>query len=295
MAKPVVFVIGASGNVGKATVKALSATYGRKLDIKAGVRQPGKATDMSSLVGVTVVEAVMGQKEKLKETLKDVNALYIVCPGTENRAELSIATAEAAKEAGVKHILVLSVATADLTDTIFGKQFNEIETAVSGLGVPYTFLRLPLFIDNYFAYQGTVKDQSAFYGPVEPNKPYTPVAVEDAGSAASVILSSPEKHAGKTYTVVSDRHTFGGVAEAFTKGLSRDVKYVRVPYEDAKAAFMQMGFPEWQTDGIMELYKLIDSGSPVTNQESLNDFTEITGKKPTSLCTWVMRVATAFK
>ena len=294
-AKPVVFVIGASGNIGKATVNSLSLTYGRKFIIKAGVRKPEKVTAFNKLVGVTVVKAEMGQREQLQKAFQGVDVLYIVCPGAENRAELSIVTAEAALEAGVKHLLVLSVATAELTDTTFGKQFHEIETAISNLGVPYTFLRLPLFIENYFAFQASIKDQLVFHGPVDPVMPYTSVAVDDAGSAAAAILSSPETHAGKTYTIVSDRHSFEDVAETFTKGLSRQVRYVRVPYEDAKAGFMQMGVQEWQAEGIMELYRLIDAGSPVTNQENLNDFSEITSKKPTPLRSWVMRVASGFK
>ncbi len=32
---------------------------------------------------------------------------------------------------------------------------------------------------------------------------------------------------------------------------------------------MGMGFPEWQVDGIMDLYKYIDEDSEVTNEESL--------------------------
>ena len=43
MAKPVVFVIGASGNVGSATVRVLSAKYSDKVEIRAGVRNPDKA------------------------------------------------------------------------------------------------------------------------------------------------------------------------------------------------------------------------------------------------------------
>ena len=43
MAKPVVFVIGASGNIGSATVQALSAKYSDKVEIRAGVRNPDKA------------------------------------------------------------------------------------------------------------------------------------------------------------------------------------------------------------------------------------------------------------
>ena len=43
MAKPVVFVIGASGLIGSATVLALSAKYSDKVEIRAGVRNPDKA------------------------------------------------------------------------------------------------------------------------------------------------------------------------------------------------------------------------------------------------------------
>lgn len=58
---------------------------------------------------------------------------------------------------------------------------------------------------------------------------------------------------------------------------------------------MQMGFPDWQAEGVMELYRLIDSGSPQVNQANLNDYTTITGKQPTSLKAWVSQVTGAFK
>ena len=295
MSKPVVFVIGASGNVGSATVQSLSARYSDKLEIRAGVRNPNKADKLKGLKGVSVVQAEMGVKDKLIETFKGVDALYIVTPGTENRAQLTIVTAEAAKMAGVKHILVVSVPTASLTDTVFGKQLYEVESAVSKMGVPYTFLRLPLFIDNYWGFKGTIQEQSQFYSPVDPTKPYTPVVVSDAGVAAAIILSDPARHTNKTYTLVSDRHTFGDVAAAFSDVLGKEVKYIRVPYEDAKKSFLGLGYPEWQVNGILELYKLIDSGSNVTNQDDLGDFERITGEKPTSLKTWLSAVGGAFK
>ena len=73
------------------------------------------------------------------------------------------------------------------------------------------------------------------------------------------------------------------------------VKYVQVPYDAAKQSFLQAGVPEWQTDGILELYKLIDSGSPATNQANLTDFEKITGEKPTNLKVWLSKVGGAFK
>lgn len=295
MAKPVVFVIGATGNIGSATVATLASKHGDKLDIRAGVRNPEKADKLKGLAGVTVVQAEMGDNEKLVETLKGVDTLYIVTPGAENRAPLTIATAKAAKSAGVKHLAVVSVSTAVLPDTVFGRQLSEIEESIKKLGIPYTFLRLPLFIDNYFAFKDPIQGQSSIYSPVDPTKPYTPVAVADAAKAAAVVLADPSKHANKTYDINSDRHTFGDAAAAFSEALGKEVKYVQVPYDAAKEAFMKMGFPEWQVDGILELYRLIDSGSPVTNLPDISNFTTLTGEKPTDLKTWVSQVAGAFK
>ena len=294
MAKPIIFVIGASGNVGSATIQALSAKYADKLEIRAGVRNPDKA-DKIKLPGVTIVQAEMGAKEKLKETLKGVDALFIVTPGVENRGPLAIATAEAAKEADVKFILVVSVLTNSLTDTIFGRQFTELEGKVSSLGVPYAFLRLPLFVDNNWGSKDTIQGQSTFYGPVSPDKPFTPVVVEDAGNAAAVILSDYTKHTNKTYSVVSDRYTHSDLAKAFTEALGREIKYVQVPYDAAKQAFLGKGYPEWQVDGILEIFKLIDNDSPVTNQADLSVYKTLTGEEPTSIKAWVAKYGAAFK
>ena len=176
MAKPVVFVIGASGNVGAATVTALSAKYADKVEIRAGVRNPEAADKLKGLNGVTLVAAEMGgDRDKLVTTLRGVDALFIVTPGTKDRAELAISTAEAAKDAGVKFLLVVSVLTADLTNTVFGAQFTKLERAVAQLGVTHSFLRLPLFVENYWGFKDTIKGHSAFYSPVDPDKPFTPV------------------------------------------------------------------------------------------------------------------------
>ena len=58
---------------------------------------------------------------------------------------------------------------------------------------------------------------------------------------------------------------------------------------------MGRGVPEWRTNGILHTFKLIDSGSPVTNQADLTQFERITGEKPTNLKTWISQVADAFK
>ena len=295
MGIPVVFVIGASGFIGTATVAALAAKYADKVEIRAGVRNPDKADKLKAIAGVTVVQATMGDKENLKSTLKGVDSLYIIVPGPpENRAQLTIATAEIAKDAGVKYLLVLSVSMVTQTNIIFGAQMSEVEDKIGKLDVPHTFLRLPYFVENLWLFKDSIVDEGQIYSPVDPDKPFTPIVVEDAGKAAAAILANPSKHVGKTYTIFSDRFTYNDFAHGLSEALGKKVKYTRVPYEDAKQAFLDVPFPEWKVDAILEVLKLFDSGAPEINAADLSDYGRITGEKPTSLKAWIAKYAQGF-
>ena len=296
-AKPVVFVIGASGSIGSATVSALAAKYADKVEIRAGVRNPDKAPESIKVPGVTIVQAVMGEKEKLTEIFKGVDALFIVTPGAKNRAALTIETAEAAKEAGVKFLLAVSIPTAICPDkSTFGKQFHEIEEGIPKLGVPCCILRLPAFFENMWSYKGTVVSQSVIYGFVSPSKTIAAVAAEDAGKAAAVILTDYEKHNGKTYDLASDCYSNADVSAAFTEALGREVKYVKMTPEAGKQAMGRgMALAEWQITGFMGLMKLIEDEAPVLAKADLNVFKSLTGEEPTSMKAWVTKNAPAFK
>ena len=290
--KPVVLVAGASGNIGAATVSVLAEKYADKVEIRAGVRNPDK---VPARPGVTVVKAVMGDKDQLKEPLKGVDVLFIVTPGAEDRAPLTIKTAEAAKEAGVKFILVVSTPSVTVPDTIFGKQFVEIEDKISKLGIPYSFLRLPMFMENMWGRKDTIVSQSAFYAPQSPDKPAIYIAVEDAAKAAAAILTDYSKHNGKGYTIQSDRYTNAEFAAAFTEALGKEVKFVQVPPEAAKQALVGKGWPEWQVDGLLEIMKLIEEGTSIFSVGDAGVLKSLTGEEPISMKAWVTKNAPGFK
>jgi len=136
MAKLVVFVIRTSGNIGFSSTQALSSKYTDKL---AGVIDPDKVDKLKALWWLR------WPKEQLVKTFAGDSVLYIVTPGMENCAELAIKTAEAAR---VKHILVFSVLTYEITSTILGKQFD---TTISKLEVLYTFICLWITILEQFS------------------------------------------------------------------------------------------------------------------------------------------------
>ena len=294
MSKPVIFVIGATGHVGTATVAALSAKFAEKVEIRAGVRNPEKAEKLNALPNVTVVQATMGESN-LVGVLTGVTTLYIVTPGSENRAQLTSKTAEYAKQAGVKHIAVVSVPTAGLTDTVFGRQCSEIENNVSKFGIPYTIIRLPIFMENYFQFKNSILGQGIIFSPVDPDKVFQPVSVEDIGKASAAILVNSDKYVNKIITIVSDSQTYGGFTRALSEVLGKEIKYVRVPYEAAKKGFTDLGVPEWQADGILEILKLIDSASPLVTKNDIGLYKTITGEEPTDLKKWLAKNSAAFQ
>ena len=295
MSKPIVFVIGATGTMGSATVTTLAAKYTDKVEIRAGVRNPDKADKLKAIAGITIVKAEMGKRNQLVNTFKGVNALFIVTPFAENRAELAIVTARAAKEAGVKAIVVVSTPIAGLPDTVLGGQFNKIESEISKLGVPYTILRLTYFAENHYGFKDSIIGQSSIYGPIDPTKPFSVIATEDAGKAAAAILVDPTKHVNKTYELASDRQTFGEVAEGFSKALGKEVKYIRVPYETARQGFVDKGVPDWQVKGSLEMMKFIDSGSPFMNTPDISAYSQITGEQPTDFESWLSKYSGGFQ
>lgn len=286
MAKSVVFVMGASGNIGSATVAALAAKYADKVEIRAGVRDPAKADKLKSLAQVKIVQATMGDKEKLPGILKGVDALFIVTPGAQNRLQLVVDTAVAANEAGVKHLLMISAPPATVP---------AMEDAMDKLSLSRTYIKLPYFIDNLWGLKETISSQGVISCSADPDKPFIVVSAEDAGVAGAAILVDPSKHIGRSYVVISCRITFGDVAREFSKVLGKEVKYNRLSYEGEKQEFLKAGVEEWKADVLIWLMKAISDGEPEVNPVEISDYETITGKKPTSLPVWIEKYGQGFQ
>ena len=81
----------------------------------------------------------------------------------------------------------------------------------------------------------------------------------------------------------------------FSEALGKQIKYNRVPYEATKQMFLGLGMEEWQVDGLLELFKLIDSRGLETTDDNLSDYENITGEKPTTIKAWITKNAPGFK
>ena len=176
---------------------------------------------------------------------------------------------------------------------LFGRQIAPVEAHLLSSRVPHTLLRLPLFIDNNWGNLGTIKEQGKIYGPVDPSAPYSSIAVSDVGEAAAVVLTHPTNHVNKTYTLSAKLYSHAELAAAFAAATGKAVDYVQVPYSAAREAVLKV-LPEWQADGVLELFKLIDEHNHAATAQS-GDFNAIVGRDPLTIGQWTAAVGGAFK
>ncbi|CAM9324717.1 unnamed protein product, partial [Ectocarpus fasciculatus] len=281
---PVVVVLGASGGVGQATVASL-ASSAAGVAVTAGTRDvnTSKAAALRSLGGVKVIGADMAaERSVLSKNLSSADRVFIVTPGSQDRTDLAINAVNACRDAGVGYMLVLSVCSAAKSGTIFADQFIPIEAAAASSGIPHTIIRLPFFLDNVLGQLQLMINNGQFYLPVEGKKRYNAVALSDVGEACAKILANPAPYVGRTINVTGSLFCELETAAAFSNALRKPVDFVQVPYEVAKASMMSMGMPEWQVDGSIQLYQLVEASDPSMCEMS-EGIQEVLGRPPISI------------
>jgi uncharacterized protein YbjT (DUF2867 family) len=293
-----VLVVGdsASGFLGRAVVSEIVARYSKEIDISVAHYGISIPLPLPPTDGYRIIHADLSDTgvDSLVDTLKDFDRIFIVTPGVLEKEQLVCNILNAAKQCNrIKFVAISSMLMAG-SDTIFGKQFEHVEQHVKNSGLEYSILQLPPFIDNLWLYSAPIKVDRVFYDPRLPDKPHTPICVQDVGKAAAEILFDCCKHRNTVYKLVAPPCTLNEVAEAFTKVVGKTVSCVNVPYKATKESLLGSGFQEWQADAVLEMYKMIDHGHPQACIEDTSDFIRITGELPVTMPEWVEMYSAGF-
>jgi hypothetical protein len=137
-----VFVTGAGGNVGSATVRALRKEFS-SVNVIAGVHDLKKA-EKSLDPDVKRVAFGTDRPETLSN-LQGALSVIIIAGNHSKRKEQMLDTIQAAKQFGVKHLVLLSITLAEASIP-FGKDFRVAEQALKQSGLSYTVVRSDFYM-----------------------------------------------------------------------------------------------------------------------------------------------------
>ena len=230
-----ILVTGASGTVGGQVAKQLSAE-GAKFRVMfrdKGDRAPA---------GAEAVIADFSDSAALRVAMRGVERMFLLCAAVPNLGDLEGNAIDAAKAAGVKHIVKLSVIGAAEAAHMFAQPHHEVEEKLRDSGMRWTLLRCNGFMQNFLQFADTIKSQNAFYSMGDKSKASW-VDVRDIAAVAAKALTS-SGHEDKAYEMTGpEALSYADVAKKLSSALGREIKYVAITPEQQRAAMLQAGLP----------------------------------------------------
>lgn len=212
--KPVVFVMGVTGQVGSLLADKLHK------DSSISLRVSSRKKELLSSLKQQYGDAVyldLDDPRTFTDALKGVDRLFLLTGYSVDMLVQSKAMVDAAKKAGVKHIVHLGVFTPqpDCYDAHFAWH-QMIEVYIKASNIPYTFLHPNCFLQNFTGFYGWAKGgKVTFYSG---DKKMGWIALEDVAEAsAKILVDGPSKHQEKDYWFSTESLNIQEIVQIFSE------------------------------------------------------------------------------
>ncbi|MFD1094143.1 NmrA/HSCARG family protein [Salegentibacter chungangensis] len=253
--KKTIAVLGATGAQGGGLVRAILNDPNGGFSARAITRNASsdKAKELKNL-GAEVVEADVADKASLKKAFDGAYGAYCVTffwehfsPEKEKKHAKNMA--EAAKEAGLKHVIWSTLEDTrkwvplddDRMPTLMEKykvpHFDakgESNKFFVESGIPYTLLLTSFYWDNFIHFgmepQKGEDGELAITFPMA-DKKLPGIAADDIGKCAYGIFKAGKDYQNKTVGIAGEILTGKQMAEAFSKVFGKKIRYNAVPAE----------------------------------------------------------------
>jgi uncharacterized protein YbjT (DUF2867 family) len=278
MTIPASLIIGATGTVGRHVVQQLLE---QRQPVRVLARDPAKA---AALGAVEVIQGDLSKPETLAPAFAGVEKVFVLAPPTPDLVALEGAAFDAAKAAGVRHIVYLSnfgAGTLGSPNSIW-QQHGVSERRLRDLGIAWTFLRPARFMtDTPFPWVWD-KERGGLAEPLGSGK-VTMIAPQDVAAVAVKALLEPG-HEGKTYELTAGEALGGAeIAAALAQASGRPVTFLDIAPSVARETMMSIGLPPFLPDLILEYYAGVREGRWYVTTTAA----ELLGRPPVSYAEWL--------
>lgn len=252
-----ILVSGATGNIGGEVIRHLLE---RNAAIRALVRDRAKAATLEAQ-GVELVQGDFNQPETLEAALRGTDAAFLVMSNDPQQVQLECSFIDAAKRAGVGHIVRLSVLRSGELPSTFQQWHRQIEEHLEASGITWTHLRPNMLMQNMRWFTETMVRQGVFYHSIAGDTKISHIDARDVAAVAALCLTE-SGHEHQTYDLTgSEAVTFKQVTQYFASALNRPLQFVQVAPADMKAARLANGEPEWYLDAEAQLFECWQAGA----------------------------------
>ena len=256
--RPLIFLMGTTGQTGRLILEDFDRNPGG-VRIRIGVR---KQKDLERLraEGRDAVLFDLDDPRTFGPALYGVDRMNVLTGYTIAMTHQTKTVVDAAKKAGVKHIVNQGVFAADdATDSKYC-WFALVEAYIEASGIAWTHLHPNVFLENMLSVSQPVGGTfSTFWG--ENRVGY--VALHDlAAVTAKVLRDGPERHGSKDYYLSTETMTAPELAAAFSEVLDRPIRCNMLGASDMEALFKKgtVQVEDWYARSSFELLTQFGDG-----------------------------------
>jgi uncharacterized protein YbjT (DUF2867 family) len=278
-----ILVMGATGNLGRAVVKALTQ---KGFDVKAGSTKPKKA---SPPPGVKAVKVVYEEPGTVTAALEGVDGLFLVAPPLDFDAPAKLKPAiDQAKSAGLGHIIFNSAYGMDQNEEA---PLRVIERYLMASGVNYTILRPNFFMENFST--GFIAPMIAQGGIFLAAGNAKTSFISAADIAEIAARSFQNEHYGIAYNLSGPQAlNHAEVASIISEVSGKEVIYHAISEEAMLQGARGSGLPEGAVKYLAFLYEAVRHDWMAVITE---DVKKATGRAPISFAEFALKNAACWK
>jgi NAD(P)H dehydrogenase (quinone) len=231
-------ITGATGQLGRLVIDILKTKTAPDA-IMALARNADKAASL----GVPARSFDYDAPETLASALDGVDTLLLIS-GSDigRRVPQHAAVIEAAKAAGVQHIVYTSLLNAPNSTLGLAPEHVETEKLLAASGIGHTVLRNGWYTENYTMGLLAALEHNALIGAAKDGRISSATRQDYAEAATAVLLDQSLQ--GKTYELSGDdSYTLKDLAATLSTQSSKEIPYVDMPEADYAAALTGAGLP----------------------------------------------------
>lgn len=245
-------VFGATGKIGTMLLHHLSAAGIPTIAVTRN------KTQVQALPFITWMEADMTVPSSLAPVLENSRSVFLLSGYDRQLVAAQTHVIQAAKEAGVTHIVKVSSGTTNpdtplyMPESAIALAHGAIEQVLKSSGIPWTLLQPNGFMQNWLGeLSATVQRERKIYSATgDGTRAY--IDARDIAETAFTVLTRPEPHLDKAYLLTGgEAINIAELAAIISREIGDTVTFVSLTLAEAQQRMEQAGLPHPAIDTLL--------------------------------------------
>ncbi|MDY6827661.1 MAG: NmrA/HSCARG family protein [Bacillota bacterium] len=278
-----ILITGAAGKTGRAVLGALAR---RGAETRVLVRRPKQADELLQKGAVESVIGDMTNAGSFLQAMKDVRAVYHICPNMHpQEREIGRLALEAAQAEKVEHFVYHSVLHPHTEKMPHHWQKMRVEEMIFESGLSYAILQPAPYMQNILAFREEIMEKGSYTVPYPPGTRLSLVDLTDVGEAVASILLDPG-HEGAIYELVGTGVlTQAEIAAVIGKTLQREVVAAETDLKTWRRRAIETGLEGYALETLVKMFEYYAMYGLWGNSATLQ---RLLGREPRSLTDFVL-------